>query len=233
MRDILAGNSFALSDGIRVDRCLEQFASELGNVRAKFEDAVFASVGAKLRVQVGHLLGSDVGMELAESLIAEAAQSNELRVWVMSPEGRPLLIEWSDEHPDWRPTLSHGRFVSLTAPPGPLAGRWLYVRSSDWERFVAKKLEGRLPAQKPKVDWRKQRISAGQRDLFRFFDAAAPFLPGGSRQLGKTALRQQYESWLAKQTPRGAALRRSAFEKMLDRYQQGWRVTKGQWILSR
>lgn len=88
--------------------------------------------------------------------------------------------------------------------------------------------EGRSPGAR----WQKQRVSDQQDQLFRFFGIASQHLPGGSHELNLTNLRARYVEWHTKEKLRSAHLARSAFEKWLTRYRDGWRNEDRRWTLS-
>lgn len=79
--------------------------------------------------------------------------------------------------------------------------------------------------------WQFQRPNAQQRQLFAFFEKARQHMPGGSREKSKAGLRLEYNSAISAGKIEGGALGRSAFEKWLDRWKDGWRPSPNGWAL--
>ncbi len=84
----------------------------------------------------------------------------------------------------------------------------------------------------PCARWQKQRVSDSQEDLFKFFGFAGKHLPGGSHVLNLSALRGRYVEWHKKENRWPRPLKRSAFEKWLERHKDGWRNESRRWKLS-
>lgn len=89
------------------------------------------------------------------------------------------------------------------------------------------------PAVPPPAKWKQQSVTAQQTQVFKFFDVARGHLPGGDREpMSRLGLRKLYLDWSAKQSGRLRPYGRTGFEKMLDRYIAGWRVSGRKWELS-
>ncbi|HWV12579.1 MAG TPA: hypothetical protein VN110_04725 [Sphingobium sp.] len=82
--------------------------------------------------------------------------------------------------------------------------------------------------------WVTRQASKPQRSLFKFFDLAPQHLPGGSRELSKTELRLKYVEWAQRSAGKEPdSLGRTAFEGMLERFLDGWRLDgQGRWVRS-
>ena len=80
--------------------------------------------------------------------------------------------------------------------------------------------------------WQTQKVSDQQAKLFSFFDIAKVHMKGGSHELNRTDLRAKYEEWVQEKERRGLPMKRTAFEKMLDRHIAGWRIKNERWELS-
>lgn len=77
--------------------------------------------------------------------------------------------------------------------------------------------------------WHIRTPTAAQKQLFVFFDHAGKHLRGGNEEVSLTRLHKIYINEFLMGDPKDRALKRSAFETWLRRYQQGWRVSKNRW----
>lgn len=85
---------------------------------------------------------------------------------------------------------------------------------------------------RPPERWQAQRVTDEQEELVRFLGFATQHLPGGANPLSKVELLARYQDWHRRNRIRSSMLQRSAFEKWVERYSDGWRVVGRKWELS-
>jgi hypothetical protein len=86
----------------------------------------------------------------------------------------------------------------------------------------------------PKQRWQQQRVTSQQERVMEYLVFRDCHLAGGSSDLwDDTKLRNDYAAWNAKQKPKLDPFKRTAFNKWLNRYYDGWRVDGSRWHLTR
>jgi hypothetical protein len=172
-----------------------------------------------------------MGFRDAQLSLRNALETGNLREGIAkrgSETGRVTISvgDWAD----WQVTFD---YQGISLIPGYYDFRWpsLQVRQAFPPMPPSECAESDAP-RLPSTRWQAQRVSKDQELLFRFFEFAKGHMPGGNREeYSSTKFRKSYNGWLQRNHAKRAPFKRTAFEKWLGRYLDGWRVQDGRWDL--
>lgn len=197
-----------------------------------FEQRRHADRGSLFSLSVWHCLNNAASKRRGSISLVEAEQRLRVALEAGELEGGQAKRIGSDESDfvstprwaDWKPEhLLSG--VSLI--PGLYDFRWLSpaVRNA----FQAEQ----VPAQDKWSAFSGNGSPTPQQvGAFRFFDMKEGLSPDGWLHETATKLKGDYLEAIGKGRIRGTALKRTAFEDMLSRYREGWRIEGRRWKMS-